>query len=75
MLSSLNLNFYYDGDYDSKIVAIDGKIQLRSGYHGDEGFVWWYDNYEKEWRQITTHYFDLKDARKEYYWYAERQYK
>ena len=71
----MNLNFYNDGDYDSKIVAIDGKIQLRSGYYGDRGFVWWYDNYEKEWRQIIMHYFDLKDAKKEYYRYAERQYR
>ena len=50
-------------------------LQLRSGYYGDGGSVWWYDDYEKEWRQITSHYFDLKDARKEYYWYAERQYR
>ena len=40
MLSSLNLNFYYDGDYDSKIIVTDGKVQLRSGYYGDGGFVW-----------------------------------
>ena len=74
MLSSLNLNFYYDGQFDTKVVSMDEKVQLRSNKYRDGGSVWWHDDYKKKWRQITSHFFDLKDARKEYYWYCQRQY-
>jgi hypothetical protein len=65
--------FYSDGQYDSTTIAQEGDFQLRGkDYNGGGGSVW-----HKEWdgwKQVTSHYYDLNDARDYYNYFVKEQY-